>query len=308
MGFVPVTELKKKYGYKDSSAVRKFIRDRGIAHNHDGHKGAMLVDEEEFSKSILDRQPNQHISFPDFALKDWTDHWELSGDWLITADWHLPFYNRELAEKIIPLCKKHGITKHLIVGDFFDELAFSKFVDYERLTWAEEKGYAREVGEILFAEFNETRFLMGNHDNRLFKLMMGKGDPMTVWEEVFLKAANDKWVSLYNHCFLTSGGRRWFITHPDSGGITPAWLKRRKEKYPDCSIMGAHSHKYMNIQDGSADYRLVALPGMQDNLKIGWKQRRDDTDYLWSMGFAIIRDGIHHVFDTNWTDWEWELR
>ncbi len=306
--FYTIDDIKEKYpnAYTTTDSIY-----RGIKRGHVSIKGDekdpknWLVNRAEFDFYIHNKQPNQTaVEFPEFNLKDWTDYWTLKGDFAVTADWHLPFYSVEMAKRFIKMCKLFGITKHIIVGDLFDEHAYSRFIDFEKMQWREEKSKTREVILLLLEYFDENYIVMGNHDHRRFKALLGRDDPFGVFEEVCLKEANEKWLSVYNYCIVESGERKWLLVHPDKAGKTNAWLKDLKAKYPTYNIMGAHSHKFMNDQDASADYQMIALPGMQDMKKIGWKMMKIGNDWLWTTGFAIIKNGYAYIYTEKFIDWE----
>ncbi|MCK9596447.1 hypothetical protein M0R19_04645 [Candidatus Pacearchaeota archaeon] len=304
------SNIKEIYNYSDFDSVYRAVR-RSEATVIGDKPAKWKINKEQFDYWHLHKQFNQtnnNFVFPNFPVEEWTDYWTLEGDWLITADWHSPYFNSTIANYIPRICEKYEIENHLIAGDLLDEEAYSHFVDYKKLSWKEEKGYIREIQNGLFKPFKRTCLLMGNHDNRMFKALAGRGDPFSVWEEVFLKEATPDWVSIYAYCYLKSGDRKWYISHPTKGGITDTWLRRRKEIHWDCNILGAHTHKYFNRSDASAEFQLIGLPGMQDQKRIGWKMRRDDDDYNWVTGFAIIKNGFIRVFTEKFTDWELELK
>jgi predicted phosphodiesterase len=204
---------------------------------------------------------------------------------------------------MIAVCKKKKIKNIIIAGDFFDELAFSPFTDYDKLNWVDEKGYAREVGDIIFKTFKQVKFITGNHDIRCFKRLKAKGDVYGIWDEVFKREDTKNFVSMYSHCKLHSGDKKWHITHPQYGTKTDYGLRELMAIHPGYNVIAGHSHINKRVQDASGTVEGIYLGGMIAPEKIGWKQRRDDLRFKWHPSFAVIEDGYADVFYKDFTNW-----
>ena len=60
----------------------------------------------------------------------WNQYPKLYGDWVSTADWHIPFFNQALLEKVIKVSELLKIPNLLIIGDFADtfDVIFDPFM------------------------------------------------------------------------------------------------------------------------------------------------------------------------------------
>ncbi len=49
----------------------------------------------------------------------------VKGDCMLTADWHVPFEDKDWIEFMIKISNKWKVDKLIIAGDFFDQYSFA---------------------------------------------------------------------------------------------------------------------------------------------------------------------------------------
>lgn len=223
------------------------------------------------------------------------------GDYLISADYHSPFYSELWVNRLLTVAQKTGIDRHIIVGDLFD------------CDWA--KSHPSTDGEIrpgldgeaecsdplikaLLTQFNETYLVCGNHETRAarniakvqFKHIAGFLG-LDLAKQGFMFTEKD-------HLFV---GNDWMVVHPKSySQVSGAVGVRLAEKYHR-NILTAHGHFAAERVDRSGDFVEVDLGGMFDTKKIGYINLTTTTHPDWNNGFVMFRNGHHHRF-TKWTD------
>lgn len=126
----------------------------------------------------------------------YNDHLKLSGDWVVSSDYHIPYTDVGLVRLMIATAKKFKTKNLLVAGDFLDQAAFSMFFIQETADFKEELEGAREIFQLLAGWFTNIKFLLGNHDTRLLKLLQFK-----LGAEDFFKMISDKLqLSQYPYC------------------------------------------------------------------------------------------------------------
>jgi len=307
MSLVPAEEIREKFGYFDIFSVRRAVQRHGI--KSETKDGLFWVDYDEFYNYYANKAPNQHTYFekPDVEIydKQFVIHADRA---VVTCDWHAPFFDDWLANAMLWVCKKFGVTTHICIGDLFDQKTFSSFINYETGDWNYEKQVARSIGIVIENNFDDSRYSVGNHDNRVFKRLMGKGDVKDVWEQTFGMDILDR-VSEYPFIELHSGGRKWLCGHPDTARIVPGTNARDlSNKYKGYNIMLAHGHQTAVVPDQSGEYRCVEIGGMMLPEAHAYKMRRLNKYPHWTPGFAIIVDGYEYIFQKKHTDWSYWLK
>jgi len=255
----------------------------------------------------------EDVKFPTPGVEIYNDFWRLQGDYIISSDWHIPYYDNKLADHLIKIAKKFKIKKMIIAGDFTDQAAFRAILyNNSQIGISEEDlGYTfsitAEVINILLDTFDEIRILTGNHDIYLLKVLQGKLKLETFWKLIGVskKEFNKRvFVSKYPFCSLN---KTWHITHPKTYSRIPMNVSRAISTKYRMSVLSAHGHQMGLSTDISGKDICGDSGGMFDYKKIGYKWLSDTTHPQWINGFSIIRKNKIYLFSDAFTDWKfWE--
>jgi len=230
----------------------------------------------------------------------------ISGDCVITADYHVPFVSLKWVNRIVKIGEKEGIKQLLIAGDFFDfdRLSFwAKVANAEDMTvpLEDELSLASMVLEELEGQYDKIYFVGGNHWSRLLKNITFSVSSNRLLGLV--NRANDPRYRLneYFHWIMIDDKIR--VTHPGKARKLDYTLARDLSYiHPDYWIVVAHRHR---VNEGFT-------PDGRPQLEIGWLgdtermryvQHVDSTYYRWINGFAVYSNGkLHNLTEHNY-DW-----
>jgi len=248
-------------------------------------------------------------------VPDYNDFWKLKGDWIISSDWHLPYYDHALADNLIKIAKKFKIKKHLIAGDFTDQAAFRHMLyaipiidDRLREDTEYTFGICAEIINKMLEWFDEIRLLTGNHDIYFFKVLQGKVKTEGFWRLVGVnkKDFNKKFfVSQYPFCSLNG---KWHVTHPKTYSRIPTNVPRALSTKYRMSTISAHGHNFGLAPDISGQDICIDSGGMFDYKKIGYKWMTDTTHPQWVSGFVVVKNNKPYIFSDTITDWDYWLK
>lgn len=252
--------------------------------------------------------PTGFTSIPRPQIRDYSQGvLEISGDAVISADYHSPFFSQDLLEKLLCVAKDSllsPITTHIIGGDLFDQYVFA-FWDRRnpQLQWTEELEITRELCKKLFATFEKTYILPGNHTRRLLRLTSFQLTFQNLMD--MLKVPLDNVIlSEHDYCVLN---RTWRITHPKS--FRQAALSVANElasKYQQNIIM--HHGHFMNLGvDKTGHYIIADGGGMFDEKFFDYRILEDSTYRAWEPGFFVIKNNKPYIFNEHMTDWNFWL-
>lgn len=246
----------------------------------------------------------QASMFSSSPMKTYNDFWKLEGDFMITSDWHVPYYDADICNKMIQMSEKFGITKLIIAGDFFNQDAFSHYLSRDACSFGEEQHVASEVLDILCTAFDEIYVLTGNHDIRLLKVLSFKLKTDDIWKMVTSELGRQIKVSEYPYLKINS---KWHITHPKNFSILPTQVARKMNHKYQQSVGVAHGHAMGITYSPSGNEVLFDTGGMFDQDKVEYSRMCDTTHSEWQTGFSIIKNNFLYQFPKKHTDWDFWL-
>jgi predicted phosphodiesterase len=224
----------------------------------------------------------------------------------ITADWHIPLYDAEYANKFLQDSRARGITKLIIAGDFFNFDALSMYEPKQELGGLEaEVAEAGMVMHTLLQSFDTVYFLWGNHDARLHKAL---GFAMKFQEAMKLvfgpldreELDRIRFTNL-DHMWVGDEDEegRWYICHPGSYTRVPLSTARTLSTKYECNVITAHSHHCAVGYGINAKNVVAEIGGLFDREKTGYLQRT--TTYpTWAQGYAFLDEGRLYVQSPGW--------
>jgi hypothetical protein len=247
----------------------------------------------------------QNLIFsPPPNIKAYNDYWKLSGDFVLTSDWHVPYHDADICNKMIAMAHKFDLNRLIIAGDFFNQDAFSHYLSMDAIDFGEEKAIATDIMEKLCLSFDEIYILTGNHDIRLLKMLSFKLRIEDVWKMVTTEIGRQIKISEYPYLKIND---KWHITHPKNFSVMPTSVARRMNHKYQQSVGVAHGHQMGITYSPSGKEVLFDTGGMFDQEKIEYSRMNDTTHSEWQTGFNIIKNDYLYQFPKNHTDWDFWL-
>lgn len=233
--------------------------------------------------------------------------WELTGDWMIIGDVHVPTTDYDFSVLPAAIAKKHlkGKRRLLIAGDLFNMDEFSKYDKLERtVPWHQERDAARQLFHEWMEVFDEIYFLMGNHDRRLQKWTNGALDASDLISLVISNPDRVKWNN-FGWCTInTPHNYPWRVTHPKNYSINQLTVADTLAQKFQCNIISHHEHHLSIGLDRYKRYTIVNNGGLFKVENMSYVQYDDTKGAGMAQGFTLLKDGYAHIFgDEKFTDY-----
>lgn len=231
----------------------------------------------------------------------------LSGDWAVVGDLHSPYTDWGLAGQVGAEAKKHGIDKLLVAGDAFEFAGFSQYAALVpgQPAGGEERG-VRYMIDVWRDTFKEIRFISGNHDARLMKLLNG-AIPADTIEDLFMGLLGNPATvhySLYGYCTIDTPEGEWRITHPASYSRNSLAVARKLAHKHQQHIACLHVHHSAIGFDDSGKFVIADIGCLADPEKLSWVALADRASTpVMNQGFALLKDGRLRNYSTHPAIW-----
>ena len=217
---------------------------------------------------------------------------QLKGDWAVTADWHVPLYDARLVNEFLQEAADYNNL--LIAGDFLNGDSLSQYYPKQKSAGIEkELSEARNLMEILCANFKNVVFLKGNHDYRYTKSAEYRESFVDSMKQVFdgIDKSGSKLVfSNLDHCYLTSNKQKYFIAHPTTYSKNPLNNPLAISEIQKCHVLTAHTHHCAMGWDASGEFIVGELGGFFNIAQTEYLQ--GTTAYPnWCNGYWFITNG-----------------
>jgi predicted phosphodiesterase len=223
----------------------------------------------------------------------------------VISDTHLPYLDLDMFFRCLAVSKKFKAKDIIIAGDIINADAFSKFVNStNRKNFREEKNLVSMFFESLLKVFKNIYIVAGNHDLRLFKILLGEVD-MPDYMKMFSEHIGKriKVSGNYKYCYLND---KYLIAHPKQyWQKAPSLPRELASKYQKHIITG-HGHHSGICFDKSGNYFAIEIGGLIDKTKIEYNNIEITTHPTWNNSFVIIKNNFPYFFGEKFTDWnEW---
>lgn len=232
----------------------------------------------------------------------------VTGNTLITSDWHIPHHSRALFERLLIVAKRLGVKQLIINGDFLNEDAFSKWRYHPfNVGWMAEKAAAREVILRLCETFDRIYYILDNHDRRILAM---HERPSEFTEEDLLKILETETsrgkirASIYYHYVILNG--IWRITSPKEYRRIKLSLPTRLAQLYHMNIISGGDHLFAMGVDDSAQYVIANNACMVNPKEVPYINVQDSTFPHWLPGFYAVIDDVLYPFilhDRLWPRW-----
>jgi len=305
-------ELAQELGYTDRGTVANILAANKVSkvRNPDSPlPHSLLYNRDEFL--MLPMVVRRLVSADDMEQYD-KELW-LEGDYMITADWHIPFHDVDLVEKMLAVAEKFGAKKLVIAGDFIELDVFKTYID-KTAAWKYEKQKTRSILKALLGRFREIVWLIGNHEVRMWKRLQGMGEEEDIFQLILeAEAARKVRYSIYPYTIINSS---WMVVHPKSYSRIQArnafflaskylvkLVERGKSPNGIYGMVAAHGHLGGMGTDISGRFQVADGMGMMNPDKVHYQIIKISTSPNWRPGFFMLLDNTLYPFPKDGTDW-----
>lgn len=228
---------------------------------------------------------------------------ELSGDYMVVGDVHLPHVDWGFAALVGRVARRHGLTKLIVAGDFLDAAAFSTYPRVMRpAAWKRERDAARALVGEWVQQFDSILFLMGNHERRLQRWTMGELDQDDIFSMVTTspKCTYTQW----GWCIVRSGAQDWRVTHARNYSLNPLTVADSLAQKFQSHVIDHHEHKLAQGLDRYGRYVIVNNGGLFDPSKLLYTRLDDNKSPVMAQGFTRLQNGTATLYGKSpFTDW-----
>lgn len=231
--------------------------------------------------------------------------WELTGDWMICGDPHVPCTDYDLAIRMCRVAEAElpEPRKLLVAGDFWNFDSWSRYpAVVAPPTWKQEREAARALIRSWRETFAEIAFISGNHDWRRIVAANAVEDAEDLLD--LLKSDGIRW-SIYKYCTIASGnGVKWRVTHPRSYSQVPMSIEEKLAMKHNVNVIGFHGHRVGITMDRYGQHWIVSGGCLVDPAKLSYVTLDDTTSASMARGFVLLKNGIPHLFADGLVDWD----
>lgn len=209
-------------------------------------------------------------------------------DCLVCSDIHVPGHSKRWIGELLRYRKQRNIKQIVIVGDFWNFDAISKWeLKDNRTSLAQEI----EIGKSLLLRLQREAqiFLVtGNHDARMPSAL---NHAITYREWVHSSISPDVVVTDCDYLYLESGGKKFRLCHPSlyskiKGSCASALAHDLHE-----NVMMGHQHFLSLTTNKTGQYIAVDLGCMCDPQAFLYKQVLTSRFPDWENGFVHVHNG-----------------
>jgi hypothetical protein len=224
------------------------------------------------------------------------DELRITGNGVVSCDWHLPLTSYSNAAKLVETAVEHGTTEWLlIVGDFFNLDALSRFDGKQPSAALHiEMEQASKLLMILLDVFGTIYLTKGNHDWRLmeklglhdrferFITMLMPDVPREQLERIVI-TKND-------YAIVETPMGPWWCAHTNQYSKIPLSIPRELCDIHGMHVAAAHRHHH-GITMSKGGYMAVELGGLFDASKTEYLRKYTTTFPKWTPGWMILYEG-----------------
>lgn len=254
-------------------------------------------------RRIFKKFPDPRINNIDYDLNiilDQPVRIPLDDGVMITADWHIPLYDRHWINYMLDVASKNKIRRLILAGDLFNFDSLSQYDPKQVSAGLQlELSEGKKICTMLDQVFDQIVFIWGNHDARFTKSLghkIGFADSM---KAILPNVGNFSFSNL-DHCLIDMPtGFNWYVCHPKSYNSVPLTSAIKLANKYNANVVTAHSHHL------AAGY---GTDGVKKVVESGGLFNRDSTAYLqssttfptWTNGFCYLdQTGVMNVEGTD---------
>lgn len=230
--------------------------------------------------------------------------------YMVAPDWHSPYENKPLTDRVINLISNMHLDGFVISGDFLDLFALGSYnadsLGLLKGSW--DLGEEYELGRNLFDRINqalpdsctEKIWIFGNHEDRYFR-EKNKGDRAKYGSALMhpaeaLQAYQKGWKVLENWMHDSYSLGDIDVVHGLSTCVNVA--KKMLEDYGSSVIFG-HTHRFQVYGAGKHIAYNIGWLGDGDNKAFGYMYKKHRVN-KWMNGFAFVN--VHPLTGEFWVE------
>lgn len=231
----------------------------------------------------------------------WTDFLQVKcSEMVIASDWHIPFINIKLVNRMMQTAKRMKIKTLVIPGDFLSLEVFAFWTQSRQNTpsFTKELSMCEEILDMMLRWFEWIIILPGNHERRFWHALDGRDDFTALMQYLTRKKVKESMkkieLSYYSYIEIKDGINpfKWRITHQKNySKIDLAVPRQLSHKFSNVNILCAHTHHCClgHAEDGK---RIIGETGCMTEAKYFEYMMKDDTiSGAWTPGFMTIQNG-----------------
>jgi len=260
----------------------------------------------------------EYEGFPIPFVEEYTDIMDFEyEDSIVISDVHLPFYNHELANKMLALAKRHGIQRLRIAGDLFDFKGLSRFKSLNNIS-AYDTEYELDIGAAFLnkcgEQFTTIDIISGNHDIRSETKLEKKLPFKTMFRMVLQQVADEGInINISNYPMMFVRGDEYedtLICHPENYSRIRGNIPRDLCTKYMMNVISAHSHHALVTTHISGKYFVAESGCLADPNKQEYLAYQMSTHPMWVPGFIMIKNERPYVIfeDEKLTDFDFWLK
>lgn len=210
-------------------------------------------------------------------------------DIIISSDWHIPFQDKKLVEKLYGIQEEYGIEDFACIGDFFDCSNYSPFVKgcfEQTFSFQDELDAVGDELRRLSNVFKNLYFCTGNHEMRWSKLNFGYVGTDKLFR--LLDVEPNRYKVTNHDCMVMN--KNWLLCHPNNFRQQPLSVARELASKYLMNIVAAHGHYLMHGYDKSGQFVCLDSGGLFDSERLAYLSRTTCHPSVFS-GFFYMLDG-----------------
>jgi hypothetical protein len=222
----------------------------------------------------------------------------VSNSFVVLPDLHCPFQNDKFIDKVVGVASAWGIKDCVIAGDLLDLEPYSNFIfDHSRIV---EEGLeaAEKTLDGLLDHFDNIKWIMGNHEERLLKKI---GKNQISFDRLKRLVSTSPRVEFSQYYWAVGGD--WIVCHPaEFSSSNPIQVATTMATKYNKNIIAAHMHIVAEGQDITGKYVGVVAGTCANYEELDYCHMRLNKKPEMMNGAVIVREGYHWLL-TRWSDW-----
>lgn len=271
--------------------------------NRDGLSKTDLCRRYNITRQQYDKMVRQDATPPEFEVLNLGTPFDLSGDYVIVGDVHIPATDWSFARLVGMVADKLQIPRLIIAGDFLNaDFASTYRVIAPPATWREERDAARVLLHDWLETFSEIYVIQGNHDRRITNWAAAEFDEIDIWG--MISSSNKLHISKFGYLTVNSGGIPWRVTHPKNYSINQLTVASELAQKYQTNVISHHEHHLGLGWDRYKRFVCVNNGCLVDIKKLAYAHLDDSKIAGMAQGFTVIKNGCPKVYGRYpFTDW-----
>lgn len=235
--------------------------------------------------------------------------WELSGDWMIVGDVHVPSTDWELAALVAEVARRQlkKPRRLLIAGDLFN---MDKFSSYPHIsippTWSEERQAAEQLLSTWLKTFDEVRWFVGNHERRLQRILLEVLETTDLFSVIISDPRKAKF-SNFSYCHIDTDHGKYLVVHPRNYSRNQLTVARMLSEKTGQHVISFHEHHLSMGMDHSGKRLIVNGGSLVNPAQVAYMSLDLSTAPVSKSVFVMLRGGVPTLFGpppiTDWSIW-----